>query len=191
MDLAELYKGCRTYRRFSQKPVSHELLRRMLEVARTASSAANAQPLRYTVVEDPRAVTAMQPLVRWAAALPRELGTPVEGEQPTAFVVISKAEGANAFSDIDVGIAANMLASLAWEQGVGSCMMGAIDVGGIAELLGVPSGQTPRLVLALGYPAHASTVVEVPGTGELKYYLDERRDYFVPKRPFDEVVRFV
>ena len=66
MTLTELYNGCRTYRRFLQKPVPKEVLRAALDNARTASSAANAQPLRYIAVTDPTLVAAIQPLVKWA-----------------------------------------------------------------------------------------------------------------------------
>ncbi len=36
----------------------------------------------------------------------------------------------------------------------------------------------------------SSVVVPVPEDGDLKYYVDEDRNYYVPKRAFDEVVRF-
>ena len=63
MDLSELCTGCRTYRRFTQEPVPRPVVERMLETARTASSAANAQPVRATAVLDPQLVAQMQPLV--------------------------------------------------------------------------------------------------------------------------------
>lgn len=75
------YQGMRTYRRFHQEPVPEAVLGEMMENVRIASCAKNDQPLIYTVVRSAEMVKAMQPLVKWAAALPKELGTPVEGEQ--------------------------------------------------------------------------------------------------------------
>lgn len=121
MTLSELYVGCRTYRRFEQRPLPDGLLRAVLENARIASTGANAQTLRFIAVQSSALVAQMQPLVRWAAYLPKEIGTPAEGERPVAFVVIVKKAGSGAFADVDVGIAANTIATTAWEAGVGSC----------------------------------------------------------------------
>ena len=191
MTLSELYVGCRTYRRFEQRPLPDGLLRAMLENARIASTGANAQTLRFVAVQSAALVAKMQPLVKWAAYLPKEIGTPAEGEQPVAFVVIVKKAGSGAFADVDVGIAAHAIVMTAWESGVGSCMMGAINRPEIASLLGVDAADTVHLAVALGYPAHKSTIVPVPESGVLKYYVDENRDYYVPKKPFDELVKIV
>ena len=51
MELMELLKLRRTYRRFKQEPVSDEIIDEMLTAARYASSAANLQPLSYVVVK--------------------------------------------------------------------------------------------------------------------------------------------
>lgn len=190
-NVSDLLQGCRTYRRFTQEPVPAELLDELIENARITNSAANAQPLRYVVVSSPEMVAKMQPLVKWAAALPPELGTPKEDEQPTAFIAISKTADANAFADIDLGLAAHAIITTAWEAGVGSCMMGAIAIKSIEELLEIPEDQNLRLVIALGYPSHESTLVDVPADGKLAYYLDDERNYYVPKRPVEEIARFV
>jgi nitroreductase len=190
-ELNELMQGCRTYRRFLQEPVEEAVIREMLENARIASSARNDQPLYYYAVTSPEKVRAMQPLVKWAASLPPELGTPKAGEQPTAFLVMVKKAGANAFSDVDVGIAMHTLALTAWSHGIGSCMMGAINIPEIRKLFDVPEEDQIRLVLALGKPSHTSTVVPVGPDGSTDYYLDEARNYYVPKRAFEDIVRFV
>ena len=78
--LAELYEGCRTYRRFKQEPISEEVLRAIISNASKASCSRNSQVLRYAVVSSPEKVAEMQPLAKWAGALPPEIGTPKEGE---------------------------------------------------------------------------------------------------------------
>ena len=190
MELHELMKGCRTYRRFLQDPVDESIIREALENARIGSSGANLQPLYYYAVTKEETVKAMQPLLKWARALPPEIGTPKEGEQPVAFIVIVKKAGAIAFSDVDVGIAANTIALTAWSHGVGSCMLGAINIPGIRSLLSVPEEDQIRLVIALGKPSHSSAVVSVGADGKTDYYVDGNRDYYVPKRSFEDVVHF-
>lgn len=49
MELLELLKTRRTYRRFEQKEISQEIIDEMLTAARYASSARNAQPISYVV----------------------------------------------------------------------------------------------------------------------------------------------
>ncbi len=191
MNLSDLYKGCRSYRRFLQDPVPRELLCQMLENARISSSAHNAQSIRYVVVSSKEMVAAMQPLVIFAGSLPRELATPKEGEQPTAFVVVSKTSDAGSFCDMDIGLAVDAMVMTAWESGFGSCLLGAINIPEIQKLLSIPEDETIRLAVAFGKPRHKSTIVGPREDGGLKYYLDEARNYYVPKRHFEEIVRFV
>lgn len=189
MQLAELYKTCRTYRRFTQKPVPAELVRGLVDVARQRSCGRNGQVLRYVSVTTPKNVKAMQPLLHWAAALPKEIGTPKEGEQPTAFIVVAKPKNANPIiSNIDLGIALDAMAITAWQQGVGSAILAAVDRAKIAALLDLPENLEVNVVLALGYPSHKSTLVPAEAGKPLAYYVDEKRDYYVPKLPLEAVL---
>lgn len=88
MDFHTLCIGCRTYRRFKQKQIPEKVLDELLENARIANSAMNRQPLRYVLVKNPEVVRKIQPCFHFAAALPKELGQPKEGEQPTAFIIL-------------------------------------------------------------------------------------------------------
>jgi len=189
MELAESYKTCRTYRRFTQKPVPRELVRNLVDVARQRSCGRNSQVLRYVSVTQPENVKAMQPMLHWAAALPKEIGTPKEGEQPVAFIVVTKPREANpVISNIDLGIALDAMAITAWQQGVGSAILAAVDRAKIAALLELPEGLEVSVVLALGYPSHKSTLVPTEKGKPLAYYVDEKRDYYVPKLPLEAVL---
>ena len=89
-----------------------------VENARIASSASNQQVLRYTIVKSPEMVAAMQPLVAWAAKLPREKGTPHDGQKPTAFIAISYEGDETACAVCDLGIAAQTSAVTCCAAGV-------------------------------------------------------------------------
>lgn len=56
MDIMELLKTRRTYRRFKQDPVPDSVVEDILTAARYASSAANKQPLSFVVVKSPEMV---------------------------------------------------------------------------------------------------------------------------------------
>lgn len=188
MTMTELALACRTYRRFTQDEVPQELLAMMVENARISNSAMNQQPLRYVVVREPELVAAMQPLLHWAAKLPKEIGTPKEGEQPTAFIVVCTEGRDTPYTGVDMGIAVRTMTLTACEGGVGSCILGAVEFPHVHALLGLPESWRPRLVLALGYPDHASVVTDLPADGDTAYYVNEDRDYFVPKRREADIV---
>lgn len=188
MELKELFRTCRSYRSFKQDPVPEDVIADMMEDVRIASSAANLMPLRYVVVRDPENVEKMQDLVGWAGYL-KGAGTPQKGHQPVLFIAMTEAEGAGAFADVDLGIAAHTLATAAWEKGIGSCILGNIKRDQIKELLDIPEADNLRLVMAFGIPDHQAEVVDMKD-GDVKYWRDENGDYHVPKRPLEEIVRY-
>lgn len=187
MDMMEFLRSRRTYRRFAQRAVPHEILTEAVDAARMASCGANRQTVRYIVVESADAVAAVQPLVHWAAYLPPEQGTPKADELPTAFIAVLQDDDLPGASDVDVGLALGSLTAAAWAHGVGSCIMGAIDRPALKELLALPGGVRLCYMVALGYPTHESHLVEMQD-GSVKYYLDADRNYCVPKRGMDEVL---
>lgn len=191
MDMQGLYAGCRTYRRFKQEPIPREILEKIVNTARERSSAMNGQILRYLVADSLETVKKIQPCLSWAAKLPKEIGTPTENEQPVAFVILLKPENAHPFADIDMGIVLDTMAVTAWYYGIGSCMLGAINKEKLAEAIEIPAGYEVKMILALGYPDHRSTIVPVKEEGNLSYYVDENRDYYVPKLSAEKVITYV
>lgn len=189
--LSRLYDGCRSYRRFEQKEIPQDLLRELVDTARKRSCAVNAQKLRFVAVSTPEGTARIQPLLRWAARLPKEIGTPKEGEQPTAFIIVLGPEKPGMINGIDIGIALDTMAITAWEQGVGSCIINNVDRAELSKIIPVPDGMEIGQVLALGYPSHSSTVVSPDEEHGLSYYVDADRNYYVPKRPLEEVAVFL
>lgn len=191
MDIMELLAGRRTYRRFLQKPVPAGVVADMVEAVRLSSCGANRQAIRLVVVQSPAMVAKVQPLVKWAAYLPPEQGVPKPGEQPVLFVAVVQDASIPGDKDTDAGIALANLTLAAWAKGVGSCIMGAIDRPRLTELLGLSENEKLHSMVALGYPAHVSRVVPLTEATGVKYYLDENRDYCVPKRAAADIARFV
>lgn len=177
----------RTYRRFEQKAVPQDVVDDIIEAVRLSSCGANRQAVRLVIVNKPEDVARVQPLVKWAAYLPPEQGTPKADELPTAFIAVLQDDNLPGASDVDVGLALGSLTAAAWAHGVGSCIMGAIDRPALKELLALPEGVRLCYMVALGYPTHESHLVEMQD-GSVRYYLDADRNYCVPKRGMDEVL---
>lgn len=191
MELMELLQTRRTYRRFEQREVSQEIIDEVLLAARLASSAANKQPLSYIVIRDREKVREVFGYTRWAGALPPEQGQPKAGEEPVLFIAVVENMEINRDCDTDAGLAISNMTLAAWNRGVGSCIIGACDKPRLSELFGLTGQQKLHTVVAFGYPSHQSVIVDFEKDGETKYFLDENRDYMVPKRKIEDVVTYL
>lgn len=189
MDMMELLKTKRTYRRFLQKEIPADVVEDILEAARVASCGANRQSLRYVVIDKKADVDEVCSLAKWAAYLPPEQGTPKENERPVLFVAVLQDTGVAGYNDTDAGLALGNMTTAAWAKGVGSCIMAAIDRAKLREMLKLNEGLTIHTIIAFGYPSHKSRIVEVKD-GDIKYYLDDNGDYCVPKYAKEDIVSY-
>ena len=104
----------------------------------------------------------------WAGCLPQWKG-PAEGERPTAYIVILGDNEISRNVGCDHGIAAQSIMLGTTEQGLGGCMIGAIDRQGLRETLEIPERYEILLVLALGKPAEMVVLENVGPDGSIKY----------------------
>ena len=191
MSVMEKLLTRRTYRRFAQKAVPQDVVEDIIEAVRLSSCGANRQAVRLVVVNKPEDVASVQPLVKWAAYLPPEQGTPKADELPTLYVAVVQDTAIPGDLNTDTGIALANMTLAAWDKGVGSCIMGAINKPALSELLGIAEPDKLAFMVALGYPAHTAKVVPMTEETGIKYYLDEDRNYCVPKRSREELARSV
>ena len=187
MELMDLIRTNRTYRRFKQTAVSDEIIAEVLEAARNAASAANRQPLSYVVVKSQKKVEEVFALTKWAGYLPPEQGQPGKGEEPVLFIGVVENTDINKNCDTDAGLAIENMRLAAWAHGVGSCIIGACNKPELSRMFGLTQNQVLHTVIAFGYPSHASSIEDMKND-DVKYYLDGNRNYVVPKRRIDDVV---
>ena len=191
MSVMESLATRRTYRRFAQRPVPRDVVEDIVEALRLSSCGANRQAVRLVLVQSPEMVAKVQPLVKWAAYLPPEQGTPKADELPTLYVAVVQDTSIPGDLATDTGIALANMTLAAWAKGVGSCIMGAINKPALTKLLGITEPEKLAFMIAFGYPTHSSAVVPMtPDTG-VKYYLDDQRNYCVPKRSAEEIARIL
>ncbi len=190
MDMMELMKTRRTYRRFTQEPVPQEVLDDILLSTRYSSSAANRQPLRFIVIKDKEKVDEVFQYTTWAGQLPKELGWPKDDERPTLFIAVIENPEISAWCDTDTGIALANMTLAAWAHGVGSCIIGACNKPVLSEMFGLSEKEKLHSVVAFGYPTHKSTIVDPEEDGKLNYYVDDKVDYYVKKRKLSDVISY-
>ena len=112
MSVMELLASRRTYRRFEQKAVPQDVVDDIIEAVRLSSCGANRQAVRLVIVNKPEDVARVQPLVKWAAYLPPEQGTPKADELPTLYVAVVQDTSIPGDLATDTGIALAMIAAL-------------------------------------------------------------------------------
>lgn len=194
MELMQLLKTRRTYRRFLQKEINQDIVDDILTAARLASSSRNTQPISYVVIRDRDKVKEVFQHTRWAGYLPPEQGQPKEGEEPVLFIAVIENTDIYKECGTDAGLAISNMTLAAWNHGVGSCMIGACNKPLLSEMFGLTENQKLHTVVAFGYPSHVSHIVDIENPEDpdaVKYYLDENGDYVVPKRKLSDIVRYL
>ena len=191
MSIMDTLASRRTYRRFTQQAVPQDVVDDIIEALRLSSCGANRQAVRLVIVRDPAVVAKVHPLVRWAAYLPPEQGTPKADQQPTLYAAVLQDSSVPGNLSTDIGIALSNMTLAAWDKGVGSCIMGAINKPALTELLGITEPEQLVYMVAFGYPAHKAHIVPMTAETGIKYYLDENGDYCVPKRSAQDIARIL
>jgi len=178
----------RSYRRFHQEVViGAEVLRELIDLTRLSASARNAQPLKYMLSCEPEKNAAIFKTLAWAGYLKGWSG-PVEGERPSAYIVILGDTDVSPTFGCDHGIAVQSMLLGAVERGFGGCMIGSIQRPALKELLHIPANFEILLVLALGKPKETVVLDAVGPDGDIKYWRDEVQVHHVPKRALDEII---
>lgn len=120
----------RDERRYAERPIPGDVVARILDAGRLAGSAANKQPWKFLIVENPAELAE-------AVYEPTNL-------RGAALVVALVGKG------FDLGRCAQNMMLAAWNEGVVSCPNGIADAEAAARALG---GEEPGIVLSFGYPA--------------------------------------
>ncbi len=186
MDFKAVIQKRRTIRRFTQKEISLEILKELIDFARLAPAGMNVQSLEYIIITDAKMREQLFPFLNWASALPRNQRTPEENRRPTAYIIVLNNTNIKKFADFDVGASVENILLGATYYGLGSCWMGAIERNKIRELLHIPEQYEIKQVISLGYPDEES-IVE-PYIDSFKYWKDESGTMHVPKKSVDQSI---
>ena len=188
--LADLILKNRSYRRFHQDvPVSLDILRELVGLARLSASARNLQPLRYILCAAPETSAAIFDTLAWAGYL-KDWPGPVEGERPAAYIVVlhDTTLGGQAFIGVDHGLAVQNILLGAVERGLGGCIIASVQRERLRQILAIPERYEILVVLALGKPKEAVVIEPVGPDGDIKYWRDAEGVHHVPKRSLDELI---
>ena len=138
-------------RNYSSQLVPDEVLRYILEVARMAPSAVNYQPWQFVVVRDGILLQQLRKVYHreWFDTAPCCIV--VCGNHNESW---HRASDGKDHCDIDIAIATEHIALAAAECGLGTCWVCNFDIEACAQLLQLPHGIEPMVLMPMGYPVN-------------------------------------
>lgn len=197
-ELFAIVQGRRSIRRYQDRPVSDEVLRRLLEAGRWAASAHNRQPWRFVVITDQswrvRLAETMGQQFRIDLAVDGLAADQIEKQVMRSYQRISGAPAliivCLSMADMDhypderraqaervmaiqsVALAAQNVLLAAFAEGLGVCWMCAPlfcpDV--VCTVLSLPDDWEAQALLTVGYPAEERQSIREPIETKLVWY---------------------
>lgn len=157
----------REVRRYADRALPPEVVRRILEAGRISGSSQNRQARRFVVLERVRDDAAK------CVFVPRNVSSAA-----LAVAIVIGGRGPGGF---DAGRAAQNMMLAAWNEGVGSCPNGVSDADELARLLELEDSERVANIVSFGYP-----VREVDPAGRTAEDWIAAAD----REPFDDIVTY-
>lgn len=182
MELWDAIRKRRSIRRFASEPVPDDVLHTLIEAARLAPSAVNAQPWRFVAVRDASVRERLShhvlqpfvceaPLVLVCCAVP-----PTDDDYASGLEMLAASgaldatakeaieqhiRGRDASTRLisairDCALAIEHIVLMCVDRGLGCCPVGSFDEQGVKEVLGIPPHVRVVLLLAIGTPLEGS-----------------------------------
>lgn len=182
MDTIPCIQTRQSVRAFTGKPVPAAAIAKLVDVAAHVPSWKNAQPARYTATSDPAVLEALAAgclaahnaaIVRSArtlvavSAVRRRSGYERDGSPTTAY--------GDGYSFFDAGVAAQTFCLAAWEQGLGTCILGIFDIEKASRILQIPEQEALIVLIPIGWPAGETPAVKKKDHGHLLRMLESGR----------------
>ena len=177
MTAKECITGRRSICQYTDQPVSHELLAQIVETASYAPSWKHTQIVRYIAVEGEKKA-------KLAACTSSFPGNGKIMENAPMVVAVSVIKGRSGFERdgsfttqrgdawqmFDAGVASEAFCLAAYEQGLGTVIMGIFDQQEAADLLEIPENQDLIALIPIGYPAEAPVAPKRKPVSDLLSY---------------------
>ena len=145
LQLAQERYSCR---KFSDRPVEPDKLDRILEAARVAPTATNAQPYHIWVLQSPEALESIRACTscHFNAQVLLLVGAKADGAWVREF------DGRN-FADVDASIVATQLMLAVQDEGLGTTWVGWFDAPKVKQLFPETESYDLVALFPIGHPA--------------------------------------
>ena len=150
MEVMEALKGRKSVKSYLPTPVEEEKLQKVLEAGRLARSSYNSQCRKFIVVTDPAVKKAIhdkagtQPMIEQAPVVLVLCATPdTEHEDAMPCGEVKH--------PIDMALSGAYMMLEAYDQGLGTCWLGAFDAEAVKRTLGIPEDVKVVTMIPVGY----------------------------------------
>ncbi len=179
MTAKECILGRRSIRKFKTDPVSHELLASIVEIASYAPSWKHTQITRYIAVEG----ALKERIATEGTSIYPPNGTIISNAPVLIAVTIIKNRSGferdgsystprgDGWQMYDAGIASQTFCLAAYEQGLGSVILGLFDEESVASMLQLPEDRELVALIPVGYPDEEPAVPRRKPVEDLLSYL--------------------
>ncbi len=166
MQTIDCIKGRRSIRKFTEEPVDHETLEKIVEAASFSPSWKNTQIVRYIAVEDPalkekiakECTTGFTYNAKSMESAPIIIAVTIikgrSGYEKDGSFTTSRKDGWQMF---DAGIASQTFCLAAHEYGLGTVILGIFD-DSLSEVLEIPEDRELVNLICIGHPAETPDV---------------------------------
>jgi nitroreductase len=167
MDIFKVIKWRRSIRKFSPQKIEREKILQILEAARLAPSSSNRQAWHFIVIDDPLIIEQIPKQVAMGTKMiipwVKDAPLVIAGCYTKAWThVVAQLFGHDNYL-VDVSIAMSHIALAATTLGIGTCFVGWFNERKLKQLLNITGNYRIAVLLALGYPANASTKESIGG----------------------------
>jgi len=165
----ELLKSHRSIRKFTDQPVSRELLEELIRAGQAAATSSHVQAYSVIHVTHPTNRETIAELAGGQAYVASsgaflvfcaDMKRPTEAAEHTDARVVRGMTEQLLVASVDTALMAQNVAVAAESEGLGICYIGGIrnNPQQVSELLGLPDHVFPVFGMCLGYPAHQPDV---------------------------------
>jgi len=177
MTAKECITGRRSIRKFTDQPVSHEVLSHIIETASYAPSWKHTQIVRYIAVEG----ETKEKLADLTSIYPGNGTIMRNAPMVIAITVIKGRSGyerdgsfstfrGDSWQMFDAGVASEAFCLAAYEQGLGTVIMGLFDQKEASDLLDIPEARELVALIPIGYPAESPVAPKRKSVDDLLSY---------------------
>ncbi len=141
MEVLEAIKSRRSIRKYKDEPIVEEKIRKLLEAARLAPSAANKQNWKFIIISNEATRK------RLVAACNNQSFV-----SNASHIITGVVDPALKWHQVDLAIAFEHIVLEAVELGLGTCWIGAFNEENVKKILKIPQDKKVVALLTVGYP---------------------------------------
>ncbi len=181
MTAKDCIKERRSIRKFTEQPVDHALLSEIVETASYSPSWKNTQIVRYIAVESDLKnkiaeectsdhpnngnIILNSPMLIVITAIKNRCGYERDGSFST--------KRGDSWQMFDAGIATQTFSLAAYEQGLGTVILGIFDDQKVNEILNLPNDRETIALISIGYPAESPVAPKRKPVDELLFFYND------------------